>query len=145
MLQRIIVKSVVACLIATFFALLVLGCGLAKGKEQAARAVDTFHQQMNAAQFAEIYRAASPELQKTTTEADFTRLMETIHRKLGNFKTAREVGSRAISGSSGTTVTLTEESEFEHGSGTETFVFSVSDASATLVRYKISSQDLILK
>lgn len=131
--------------IALSLAMLLFGCGLTAATGEASQAAEAFHQQFNAGQFSTIYSSASPQFQSATTEGDFTKLLDAVQRKLGDFKSAQDAGWRSYSGTSGTRVTLSQRSQFEHGSGTETFVFSISDAHATLLGYNINSQELILK
>jgi hypothetical protein len=69
---------------ALMLALVLGGCSVGKDVPLADGAVGQFHQLLNAGRFAQIYAAASPEMKSATSEADLTRLLAAIHRKLGD-------------------------------------------------------------
>jgi Protein of unknown function (DUF4019) len=121
------------------------GCGLTKGKANAEAAVKHFHDQFNVGQFSAMYGEASDEFKKATSEADFTALLQAVHRKLGTVKQSNPAGWGVNVTSMGTMATLSYEVEFSDAKGTETFVFRISDNKARLVNYNINSADLITK
>ena len=105
-----------------------------------------FHSQLDAEQYAALYAAADSELHKATGQNDFVKFLTAVHRKLGNVK---QSNLRAWNASwhtgQGTLVTLTYDTTFSAGSGSEQFVWRISDNRALLYGYHINSADLIEK
>jgi len=66
------------------------GCSANKAKKAAEAGVVTFHSQLNAAQFHDIYSHASEDFQKSGTEAEITEFFSAVHRKRGQAKDAPE-------------------------------------------------------
>ncbi|HXW57098.1 MAG TPA: DUF4019 domain-containing protein [Candidatus Cybelea sp.] len=109
-------------------------------------AVGQFHSQLDAGQYTALYAAADPKLHEATTEAEFTRLLEAIHDKLGTVRQAElRTWNTGWYLGTGTTVTLVYNTTFSGGSGTEQFTWHVSSDRATLYGYHINSIDLIAK
>jgi hypothetical protein len=64
---------------------LLASCGSpTKSIALAKESVDRFHSQLDFEQYSAIYAAADGKLHAATTEADFIKLLQAIHRKLGN-------------------------------------------------------------
>jgi hypothetical protein len=61
-------------------------CSANKAKKAAEASVTTFHSQLNAAQYHDIYSQASDAFQKSGTEAEITEFFTAVHRKLGRLK-----------------------------------------------------------
>ena len=120
-------------------------CSLAKGKEIGERAVTQFHNQINAAQYHEIYSQSDEGFRKASSEADTVALFEAVRRKLGSVKNSNQVGWHVNATPTGTIVSLTYEVEFSEGKGTEQFVFHVSGDRALLFNYSVNSPLLITK
>ena len=124
-------------------ALFVAACSSGQDINLAEAAVAHFRQQMAAQQFDQIYSEAADDLKKTTTDDAMTRLLGAVERKLGRVKNANR-GSWSVNfNASGTSVALKYKTEFEHGSGEESFVFRISGDKALLAGYHINSNELI--
>ena len=121
------------------------GCSMSADTTAAEQAVPKFHEQLDAGQFDEIYVQAGDELRKATTQQDFVALLEAIHRKLGNTKSADKTGWTVNYQTSGSFVTLGYKTIFDGGDAQEQFVFRLQDKTALLVGYHINSTALILK
>lgn len=127
--------------------LMISACGsAAKNVESAKQGVEQFHSQLDSEQYAAIYAASDDKFQKATTESDFVKLMQAVHRKLGNIQQSslRNTGVAWFAGQ-GATVTLVYDTSFAKGSGAEQFVWHVSDNRAVLYGYHINSNDLVAK
>jgi len=131
---------VLAALLAALF-----GCSMSADTATAEQAVPKFHEQLDAGQFDEIYAQAGDELKKASTQQDFVALLEAIHRKLGNTKSADKTGWNVNYQTSGSFVTLGYKTVFDGGDAQEQFVFRLQDKTALLVGYHINSTALILK
>lgn len=130
--------------VALFF--VAIGCSsFTKGKEVAEGKVSYFHEQLNAEQYAEIYRQSDERFKNAVKEADSTALFEAVHRKLGKVKNATVTSWKVDSTPAGTFVSLAYKTEFTGGDGVEQFRFLVKDDLALLVNYNINSPLLIIK
>jgi hypothetical protein len=118
-------------------------CGLTNGQEASKKSVDTFHQQFNDSKFAEMYSAATPALKTFTKEADFMKSLQSVRRQLGTVKNTTQNGWK-VNTFDGvvTSIVLTYKTDFEKGSGVETFTFIVSGDIATLQSYNVNSEAL---
>ena len=126
--------------------ILLPSCGdMTKGKALADAAVTDFHRQFNEGKFSALYKAADPGLKAASPEADFLKLLEAVDRKLGKHLKSTETGWQVKTFNTTTTAVLTEQSEFEHGTGTETFTYVISGGSGALKAYFINSTDMITK
>ena len=115
-----------------------------KGKSLADTAINNFHRKFNESKFQELYTAASPDLKSVTNEADFIKLLEAVQRKLGKQSRSSDGGSNINFGAK-TVVTITQNTEFEHGKGIEKFTYVIADEDCTLKGYNIDSKELIIK
>ena len=118
-------------------------CGHTKDKEVGTKAVDTFHQQFNDSKFTEIYSAATPAFKTSAKEPDFMKFIQAVRRKLGTYKSGTQSNWSVNTFNGTTSVVLSYNSDFEQGSGVETFTFILSGETATLQGYDINSQKLI--
>ncbi len=122
------------------------GCrGMVKGKDDAARAVDEFHQQFNAGKYGEIWDAGAEDLKRATSREDFAALLAAVRRKLGDEtgSTTRSWSVRSVN--LATFALLVQDTTYATGKATETFQFLVKDGRATLLGYDVSSRDLVLR
>jgi len=111
----------------------------------AERQVIQFHQQFDAASYADIYEQSAPEFKAATTADKFVALLEAVHRKLGATKSSEKQNWLVNFYTSGTFVTLTYKTTFAEGDGIEKFVYKKEDNEAKLIGYNINSNVLILK
>jgi hypothetical protein len=121
------------------------GCGLKESFKDADAAVARFHAALDGEQWQAIWNMTAPQLRQQSTQADFQRMLQAVHRKLGKVRQTKQVGWNANASTSGSTVTLTMETGFERGSGTEQFVYTrAADQSLKLAGYDIQSRDMLL-
>lgn len=136
-IPRACVGLVVACI--TIF-----GCGSSKNVDIAKQAVEMFHAQVDTEQYNAVYVAADEKFHQATTEADFSRLLDAVHRKLGPIQHSDLRGWRTgWYAGQGATVTLTYDTTFATGKGTEQFLWHISGDQALLYGYHINSNDLV--
>jgi hypothetical protein len=124
-------------------AVLVVGCSSGQDFALAEVGVTRFRELMAAQQFAQIYSEAAGDLKKATTEPELTRLLAAIDRKLGAVKGTEKNGWSVNYSASGTSVTLKLKTQFERGTGAETFVYRITSGKALLAGYHINSTELI--
>lgn len=126
-------------------AAMLAGCNVKESSKAADVEVGQFHQGLDAGGWQAIWASADPQLRKTTTRAQFGKLLDAVHGKLGKVKTSQQVGWNAEATTGGSFVTVTMQTTFERGAGTEQFVFRKGEADKlTLVGYNIQSQDMML-
>ncbi len=122
-----------------------LSCGVKKGKENAERAVEKFHSQLNAGQFQQIYAESDDAFKKAATEEQVLQLFDAVRRKLGTVQQAKLSGWHVNATTGGTVVTLGYEVDFSEGKGTEQFVYHITGDKALLFNYNVNSPLLITK
>ncbi|CDO37703.1 DUF4019 domain-containing protein [Novosphingobium mathurense] len=126
-------------------AAMLAGCGIKESVKDAQVEVGEFHAALDGGQWKKIWIAADPDLRKGTDKAQFEKLLEAVHRKLGAVRDSRQVSLNVNSGTGGTFVTVIMQTTFAKGTGTEEFVFRRGEGKAmALVRYNIQSQDMML-
>ena len=118
---------------------------MAKHKENADRAVEKFHQHLNAEQYLEIYKESDTLFKQNVTEADGVALFGAVHAKLGNVKNATASGWKMNATTGGMFVMMQYEVDFSEGKATEQFAFKMDGNQALLVRYDINSPVFITK
>jgi hypothetical protein len=116
-----------------------------KGKSVAEPQVAVFHERLNAGRYQEIYGGASDEFRTSAPEEKVIALFSAIGSKLGKVKSSSIKTWNVRTFNFVTSVNLVADTQFEHGTGTETFTFSVSGDKATLVGYNINSLDLMTR
>ncbi|HWO35009.1 MAG TPA: DUF4019 domain-containing protein [Candidatus Acidoferrum sp.] len=125
--------------------ILLCSCGSsAKNLQLAEQNVEQFHSELDSEQYAAVYAASDEKFHQATSESDFVKLLEAIHRKLGNVQQANlhTTGVAWFAGQ-GATVTLVYQTKFAEGAGTEQFVWHVKDDGAALYSYRINSNELV--
>jgi hypothetical protein len=124
-------------------AALLAACSVSKDVDLAQAAIAQFRELMVAQKFDQIYAEAADELKKAKSEPEFTRLLSAVERKLGPVKNAQSNGWNVNWNQSATTATLRFNTQFEKGTGAETFIYKITGGKAQLVSYSINSDDLI--
>ena len=136
-LARFILPLTVAAMLA--------GCNVQASIKEAEVEVGRFHQSLDAGNWQAVWAGADPDLRKATSRDQFGKLLDAVHRKLGKVKSSQQVGWNANATTGGSFVTVNTETTFEHGTGTEQFVFRKGDADKlTLVGYNSQSQDMMM-
>ena len=121
------------------------GCGVKESVADASSEVERFHAALNRGDSVQIWDAADQQLRTSTPRAQFERFTGAIRKKLGNVVATKQVGWNANATTGGTFLTLTMETTFERGTGTEQFVYhKVGEHDLKLVGYNIQSQDMML-
>ncbi|MEL7691302.1 DUF4019 domain-containing protein [Citromicrobium bathyomarinum] len=111
--------------------------------EGAREQVDLFHDRLNAGDDQAIWTNAGEELRKATSQEDFARLLDTVHKSLGDAGETSQAGMRVNTNTQGTFTTLQMDTQFENGRGSETFLFRGSGDSLKLIGYHINSPDMM--
>lgn len=123
-------------------------CGGFAAKGTAEDAVALFHQQLDVEQFDEIYESADEMFKNATTRIQFTEILAAIRRKLGRVVSTKQTGfySQDRAGTNaGSYISLTYDTQFADGRGTESFNWRVTGSGVKLVGYNINAPTLITK
>jgi hypothetical protein len=121
------------------------GCNVTESIKEASVEVDKFHRALDAGNSQGIWASAGADLHQATPRAQFVAVLDAVHRKLGKVKSTKQVGWNSNATTSGSFVTLTNETVFERGTGTEQFVYRKGDADKlSLAGYHIQSNDMML-
>lgn len=119
------------------------GCSAGESTEAAKAEVAKFRQQADAGQFAEIYKAAAPDIRNSVSEAQFVQMIGGFHQAIGKFKSAPEPGWRYDTDTAGQRVTLDYDSTFERGKAHEQFIYKMTDGKAVLAGYDYKAEGAI--
>lgn len=145
-MKKIIAKPGFLFAISIFMVLAsIISCSLTKGKAQAERAVEQFHQQFNAGQYKEIYQQGDSKFKEAIGEVEFVRILEGVKRKLGTVKNSTQAGWRVNTTPLGTVATVSCQVDFAEGKGVEQFSFLIDGEQTKLLRYDVNSPLLITK
>ena len=120
-------------------------CSMGESRQKAEAAVGTFHNQLNASHFDEIYSGATSAFQSSGPKTGFVAYVGGIRRKLGLFKTGQMTFWRVNTTTGGTFVDLNYESQFEQDTASEEFTFLMTEGRPVLQRYNINSRTLVTK
>ncbi len=150
--MSMLLRGRIVCEIALFVSacmalVTVCSCGsVTKDAAMAKQAVVEFHSQLDNGQYAALYNSADPKFHAATTQADFTKILDAVHRKLGSVRESKLQNWQAgWYAGRGTTITLDHATTFSGGSGTEQFVWHIDNCRALLYGYHINSADLVEK
>lgn len=119
------------------------GCGVGTSVASARQGVTTFHQQLDAADFDSIWNAADDGFRHAGTREGYDKFLGAVHTKLGAVVKTTPRGWSVKYINYRTRVVLLQQTDFERGSGLETFTFFVDGNNVRLGGYNINSNDLI--
>ena len=120
-------------------------CSSGEDLAAAEREVGKFRQIYETGAFEAIYDQGADELRKVQSKQAFVTLLEAIKRKLGDVTNTTLVNSNVNYSAGGTVVTLQYATVFEHGKGSERFVFRMAGKTALLGGYNVNSADLLIR
>ena len=127
--------------ISAIAAVLVLGgCSMGQDLSSGGAAVDAFHRQLDAGQFAAIESASGPEIKATA--GSFASILEQIHARLGNVKSSTRTGFNDRLDNGDHRLELMYDTKFERGDGGEEFVFRMVGGKPVLIGYHVKSDAL---
>ena len=129
-------------------ALAVSACAGFAAKGDAETGVATFHGMLDAERYSEIYAQTDELFKKATTEAQFTEILQAVHRKLGVVRSTSQTNlySREQAGTNaGSYLSLTYSTQFAEGPATESFNWRVADGKVHLAGYNIQSSLLVTR
>lgn len=124
---------------------LLSGCGWTKNVDLAKDAVEMFHSQFNAEQYDQIYAAADEKFRATTRESDFTKLLQSVHQKLGVVQRSERRNTRVVGSGTEMRITLVYDTGFVGGASLEQFTWRIDVNRARLYHYRINASDGLIR
>lgn len=140
--MRIAARRFLTVILAAVF-LGLQACASSTARPLAEEAVKAFHAQLDAGNFDGIWDAADDSFRKASSYDRYDAFIAAVHRKLGHVVKTSTVGWSIAYFNFQTRVVLQQQTQFEHGSGVETFTYVLKDNAARLSGYDIRSSDLI--
>lgn len=125
------------------FQMLLASCSSAPDVAGAGKAINQFHNELNAADYRRIYADSDVGFKRATSEPDLVKFLTAVHTKLGAFQNGNQTGWRVNYNTGGNNTIVQLDSQFEKGKATETFTFVGESRSPRLFGYNIDSQTLI--
>jgi hypothetical protein len=122
---------------------ILIACGIASSKKKAESAVTRFHERFNRADFEGIWVSADDSFRRVGTREQYDKLMRSIHGKLGRVVKSTLVNWSIQNANLTSIVVLVQSTEFEHGTGTESFAYVTVGDDVKLNSYHIESSDLV--
>ncbi|GAA4761446.1 hypothetical protein GCM10023219_01820 [Stakelama sediminis] len=118
-------------------------CSMGKDVPVAEQATKQFHAMLNAGQSEAIYKATAPGMKAATSQGDFVKLLDAVHRKLGAFQSGETQGWNDAWNNGRHLITLNYHAKYARGEANETFVYHITDHKAALYGYNVNSNALI--
>ena len=122
------------------FALLIAACSGGEDLARAEKAIDRFHQELNAGQIDRIQSEASSDWKNAAPTKESLQFLSAVRSKLGAFHSGKQAGWTVNYGTNGTMVVVQYNSRFAKGEAVETFTFRNSDKGSELVGYNVNSK-----
>lgn len=121
-------------------AMVLAGCSIGKDVPVAEAEAKRFHAMLDAGQFAEIYRAGTPEFHALKSQEDMMALLDAVHRKLGKFQSAATSGWNDNFDNRNHYIVLNQQAKYARGEAAETFTYQIRDGRALLTEYQVASK-----
>jgi len=120
-----------------------IGCtGYSKCKDLGEIAVGTFHEHFNNSEFEAIADDAHPELFTETTREEIIELLSMVRSRFGRVNRSDQSNWNVQINRGVTNVTLSYQTSFQTGPGTESFGFLVESGKARMLHYGIEGTQL---
>ena len=138
-------RKVKGTLIAILIVVFLNGCSdMTSAKPAAENAITNFHENYNSEDFKTIFDGSHNDFKAAANFESFSEFMQAVHSKLGKVKFTESQNWKVGNYNLKTSVTLQQKTQFENGSGVETFNYRIEDEKAVLIGYNINSRDLIV-
>lgn len=118
-------------------------CSIGADTQAAEKSIALFHADLNAGNFDKIYDVSGSELKAAANKDKFTKILSTVHTKLGMFKDGKSVGWNDNVTTGGHFVTINYNAAYDKGVADENFVYRVDGGGSALVGYHVNSDALL--
>jgi hypothetical protein len=110
------------------------------GSKLANDAVQRFHTELNSGKYNQICDEADEAFSQSDKRDELLHLLESVHRKLGNAGSEKQVNLTVNAMTSGTFVVAHFTTQFDQGQAEETFTWRKSAGSLKLYGYNVNSR-----
>jgi len=121
-----------------------VSCQAGQDTDAAEAEVAAFHRDYDAGRFAAVFEKSGAQLKEITPRPQFIEFMTAVRQKLGAVESAQQTGWNVNYATQGSQITLTYETTFANGQGTETFVYDTAKP-PRLLGYTVNSPVLIVR
>src|ERR1700722_8948180 len=98
-------------------------CSASANTKEAEAAVQQFHDLLDSGKSSAIYESAGDDLKRVSSEQQFVPLLDAVHRKLGQTRTATRGGWNVNYSTAGNFITLNYQTVYAEGQASEQFVY----------------------
>ena len=130
-------------LLLLLFPLWLTSCSFGADTKTAEIGVESFHRDLEAGRYNQIYAAADPQFKAATTTADWSKMLGAIHTKLGAYRSGKTVGWTENATTGGKYITLNREANYVTGPAQEQFIFRIDGNKVSLFGYHINSMKFL--
>lgn len=123
-------------------ALLLAACNPFSQMDDADAQIETFHAHYSSGDFDAIYQMAAPEFRESVSQDGWNELMQFVSAGLGAAEDSSQTGFNINTDNGVTSTTITRETSFALGEGTETFTFTGSGEDMRLIGWEVQSETL---
>jgi hypothetical protein len=142
--KRVLWKwSVAAAAAILVFLMWQCGSALQQGRGLANAAVRHFHQELNSGNYEHICQGADEGFSQGEKHDELLRLLEAVHRKLGDAGDESQVNMNVNATTDGTFITTEYNTRFAQGQAIETFTWVKSGGTLKLYGYNVQSKALL--
>lgn len=131
-------KNIYSLIALTVILGVVLACST-EGTKKASAEVDVFHERFNSGKFVTIYNDSSDEFKSSVSQSNLEQILSSVKQTMGNFQEAKQTSWKHNTGADGEIITLSFDTTFANGPGTEEFMYKIIDDKAKLFNYKVNS------
>jgi hypothetical protein len=120
------------------------GCGMGEAKTAADVTINKFYAALKAKDWEKVRACCSPQFFTKITKENYTKLLEQLDAKLGEYQSRQEGSYKYVTGSS-TTFTIEFKVKYSKGETNETFTFvgSPSEEGYLITGHNIQSPQLL--
>jgi hypothetical protein len=118
-------------------------CSVGTDLPLAQAAIVTFHQHLNAGDYASIYVNSSVDMKTASTQVDLVKLLDAIHRKLGAYQSGTTTNWRDNLTTGGHFVSIMVTAKYDNGSADEAFDYRIDGNKALLAGYHVTSNAML--
>jgi hypothetical protein len=105
----------------------------------ALQGVGTFHNELDHAQYPQIYATATDNFRRAAAEPQTTKFLEMVHNNMGNVEAVHVLGFHFNKVNGITWATMSCRTQFALGEAQENFTLRIEDGQPKLVGYRINS------
>lgn len=125
-------------------ALVLAACNPVENLEQSDAAIAQFETQYSAGNLDRMWGMTGEELREVTTREEFDDLYQFINMRLGKIVSSERSGFNLNTNNGVTRTVITMRTEFENGSGIQTYTFHGNGEEMTIVGWFVDSPELAI-